>query len=251
MPLVTANNIKLHYLERGQDNLQTTVMVHGLGDNLSVWYLVAGSPQLSAQHLVLYDLRGHGKSELAESGYDLTTLASDLEQLVGQLAHGFPINLVGNSLGSTIALKYVVTHPDKVSRLVLVEPTLPPYNYDENDPTNTPDEWMNRLPPESKKVFAKHPFIMSRVANKYLALKEKTSVIKDLLDEPPFHREQLERLNIPTLVISASRSNWGESAGFVLESIPGAVAQRFEASHFIMLEATKQVAGAIAEFLEA
>jgi pimeloyl-ACP methyl ester carboxylesterase len=110
---------------------------------------------------------------------------------------------------------------------------------------------MNRLPPESKKVFAKHPFIMSRVAQKYLALKEKTTVIKDLLHEPPFAQDQLAGLRIPTLVISASRSNWGESTGFVLESIPGAVEQRFEASHFIMLEATKQVAGAIAEFLKA
>jgi len=250
MAFLTANDVKLHYLERGQDNPRTTVMVHGLGDNLSVWYLVAGSPQLGDQHILMFDLRGHGKSDFAERGYDLTTLASDLAQLVDQLAHGFPINLVGNSLGSTIALKYALAHPDKVSRLVLVEPTLPPYNYDDKDPTNSPEEWMNRLPPESKKIFAKHPFIMSRVAQKYLALKEKTSVIQDLLDEPPFQREQLESLKVPTLVISANRSSWGESTGFVLESIPGAVEQRFEASHFIMLEATKQVAGAIAEFLE-
>jgi len=251
MPFVTANDINLHYLERGQDNPHTTVMVHGLGDNLSVWYLVAGSPQLSKQHILMFDLRGHGKSDFAQLGYDLMTLASDLEQLVEHRGHGYPVNLVGNSLGSAIALRFALAHPDKVSRLVLVEPTLPPYNYDDKDPTNSPEEWMNRLPPESKKVFAKHPFIMSRVAQKYLALRDKTSVIKDLLEESPFEREQLARLDIPTLVISATRSNWGDSAGLALASIPGAVEQRFEASHFIMLEATKQVAGAIAEFLDA
>jgi esterase len=250
MAFITVNDVSLHYIERGQENPQTTVMVHGLGDNLSVWYLVAASPALNAQHVIMYDLRGHGKSDLVESGYDLATLSSDLEKVVGRLSHQLPINLVGNSLGSTIALRFAIDNPEKVARMVLVEPTLPPFNYQENDPLNTPEQWMSRAPPESQKVFAKHPFIMNRVLQKYLSLKEKTSVIRDLLAEAPFERAPVSALSVPTLVISATRSNWQESSRFLVDSIPGATRQSFEASHFIMLEATKQVGVAIGDFLQ-
>ncbi|MFZ3580924.1 alpha/beta fold hydrolase [Loktanella sp. DJP18] len=67
---------------------------------------------------VLMDLLGHGKSQDWNGGEDYQTAnmtaAADLCDR--------PMHLIGHSFGATIALRMALDHPDRVSRVTLIEP---------------------------------------------------------------------------------------------------------------------------------
>lgn len=249
MPFISVNNVKTHYIERSADDQELTVLVHGLGDNLSVWYLTLSTEQLRGRHVLMYDLRAHGRSDHVHAGFSLTQLADDLAVLIERFAAGRAVNLVGNSLGSAIALKYACEHHTRLSRLVLIEPTLPPFDQMIDEEEISPEELAKRAPPGSRQVFLKHPFVMTRVLAKYVAVKQTTSVITELLDEPPMQASALAGIRVPTLLITATDSSWGKSAELVRSTLPSVQHREYQASHFIMLEARKQVADAVADFL--
>ena len=94
-------------------------MLHGGWiDSLSTWYFTTAPALATTRHVLLYDLRGHGRSERPVDGYGLRSMAADLRELVD----GFTserIAVVGFSLGGAIAARFAVDHPDRVERLVL------------------------------------------------------------------------------------------------------------------------------------
>ncbi|WP_407840931.1 alpha/beta fold hydrolase [Streptomyces sp. DSM 116496] len=103
------------------------VFVHGLVvDNLSSFYCPLAVPVARAGHeVVLYDLRGHGRTERPATGYDSRTAVRDLFALLGALDLGRrPVHLVGNSYGGTLALHAALARPDLVAGLTLLEPPL-------------------------------------------------------------------------------------------------------------------------------
>ncbi|MFC9294773.1 alpha/beta fold hydrolase [Streptomyces sp. NPDC057011] len=103
------------------------VFLHGLVvDNLSSFYCPLAVPVARAGHeVVLYDLRGHGRTERPAAGYDSRTAVRDLFALLAALDLGQrPVHLVGNSYGGTLALHAALARPDLVSGLTLLEPPL-------------------------------------------------------------------------------------------------------------------------------
>ncbi|MER5760240.1 alpha/beta hydrolase [Streptomyces sp. NPDC002082] len=103
------------------------VFLHGLVvDNLSSFYCPLAVPVARAGHeVVLYDLRGHGRTERPATGYDSRTAVRDLFALLGALGLGRrPVHLVGNSYGGTLALHAALARPDLVAGLTLLEPPL-------------------------------------------------------------------------------------------------------------------------------
>ena len=78
MAEIQANGLRTHVQRLGEGD-PTVVFVHGIAvDNLSSLYFTL-APQVS-QHTraVLYDLRGHGKTERPATGYTLDDLHDDL-----------------------------------------------------------------------------------------------------------------------------------------------------------------------------
>ena len=77
------NGIRLHYQQVGHG--PDVVMVHGITGNLAVWHLHI-VPALSDRfRLTTYDLRGHGHSDVAPTGYSPDDMAGDLLQLLDLL----------------------------------------------------------------------------------------------------------------------------------------------------------------------
>jgi len=97
------------------------VLLHGAGDQAGTWNRIA--PALKAHfHLIMPDLAGHGESEPTTGVLRLGTLLTALEQVLDTTPwRGVPIVLAGNSLGAWMAMLYASKHPQKVTRVILID----------------------------------------------------------------------------------------------------------------------------------
>jgi len=115
-----ADGVKLHYCEEGNPNGEAVIFLHGFTMNLeSGWRRTGVTEELSADYrVVTLDHRGHGFSAkpYATDKYGVE-MAHDIVRLMDHLgierAH-----LVGNSLGSLIAIKTLELYPGRVQSLV-------------------------------------------------------------------------------------------------------------------------------------
>jgi 3-oxoadipate enol-lactonase len=94
------------------------VLIHGLADDHRAWRRVAGRLMLD-HRVILYDLRGHGRSSLGQADGRLAQLGGDLLALCDAL-HLERATLAGFSLGGTIAMRAAIDAPDRVAALALV-----------------------------------------------------------------------------------------------------------------------------------
>jgi pimeloyl-ACP methyl ester carboxylesterase len=94
------------------------VCVHGLTANHTCWYPLADA--LAEQRVIAYDLRGRGDSDKPDTGYHLDAHAEDLLGVLDHAGLRRPV-IVGHSLGAHIAVRFAVSHPERVARLVLFD----------------------------------------------------------------------------------------------------------------------------------
>lgn len=129
---VNIDDICLHYLEWDPGQMRDVqaaleqdsdeipvVMLHGLGATAETWNLTAR--YFDEQHLIIaFDMRGHGKSDQPDEGYDLVTMAEDVIRGMAALGLG-QVVLIGHGLGARIALVLAARHPALLSHLILVD----------------------------------------------------------------------------------------------------------------------------------
>ncbi len=111
------------------------ICVQGLGGHGGYYKPLAGQLAQQGTIVVAPDLRGHGRS--AGRRGDIDSFARYLEdvaataQWVDKRWPGKPLHLLGESMGSSIALQYVAhpqyrLHPAPIAGLILVSPVLRP-----------------------------------------------------------------------------------------------------------------------------
>ncbi|RKN03763.1 alpha/beta fold hydrolase [Streptomyces radicis] len=99
------------------------VFVHGLlTDSLASYYFTLG-PAFAAAGIdvVMYDLRGHGRSERPRGGYHIEAFVDDLVGLLDGLDERRPVHVVGNSFGGSIAAGLAAWHPERVATVAMIE----------------------------------------------------------------------------------------------------------------------------------
>ncbi len=113
-------NGSLHLVEAGRKNLQTIVLIHGLGERgILDWALVF--PKLAEKyHVVAIDLPGFGSSDKQQVQYAPQKYAQLVNWVVSQYAHG-PVTVIGHSMGGAVSLRYAHNYPEQVSRLIMVD----------------------------------------------------------------------------------------------------------------------------------
>jgi non-heme chloroperoxidase len=113
------------------------VFTHAWGLRSDQWDYQVPALAEAGLRCVLYDRRGHGRSDRAPTGYDFDTLADDLAAVIEHLdLHD--VTLVGHSLGTRELIRYLTRHGDaRVARMVLVAPTTPTLRRS----ADNPDGW--------------------------------------------------------------------------------------------------------------
>jgi pimeloyl-ACP methyl ester carboxylesterase len=99
------------------------VCVHGvLLDSLASYYLTV-APMLFERgfDVIMYDLRGHGRTTRPAEGYRLERFVEDLDALLDALDITRPVHLVGNSFGGAIAFGLAAARPDRVASVIAIE----------------------------------------------------------------------------------------------------------------------------------
>ncbi len=108
MPKIKANGVNLHYITVGAG--PDIVMLHGFLGNLAVWHLYMAPILRREYRVTTYDLRGHGYSDVTDTGYTAADMAEDLRCLLDEMGIEKPI-LVGHSFGADIAMYFSSRHP--------------------------------------------------------------------------------------------------------------------------------------------
>jgi pimeloyl-ACP methyl ester carboxylesterase len=101
------------------------VFTHAWGLRSDQWDYQIPALADAGLRCVLYDRRGHGRSDRPASGYDFDTLADDLAAVIDHFDLR-DVTLIGHSLGTRELVRYLTRHgDDRITRMVLVAPTTP------------------------------------------------------------------------------------------------------------------------------
>jgi N-formylmaleamate deformylase len=116
---IATRGTNLHYYRSGGSK-PPLVLVHGITDDGLCWSPVAEA--LSGEYdVIMVDLRGHGKSDAPEDGYDRVTIATELSGLITGLGLENPV-IIGHSLGAVTAMILSGLAPDLPRAIILEDP---------------------------------------------------------------------------------------------------------------------------------
>jgi pimeloyl-ACP methyl ester carboxylesterase len=118
---ITTNGATIHVRIAGSG--PAVVLLHGHGETGDMW--VALARDLARDHLVIVpDLRGMGLSSHPAGGYDKKTQGEDIEGVLAAL-HVDHIALVTHDIGNMVGFAFATSHPDQVTRFVLMDAPIP------------------------------------------------------------------------------------------------------------------------------
>lgn len=125
MPKILGNdNLTFHYWRIGNKEGEDVVMLHGLGGNLAVWHLTLIPSMRKTYHILTFDLRGHGKTELANEAYIVDDMVADVKVMM-DLFNIEKAHIIGHCLGADLALHMALLYPERVKSVVAIESVLP------------------------------------------------------------------------------------------------------------------------------
>jgi len=256
-------------------------MLHGLFGSLATWYFTSAPTIAHTHEVLMYDLRGHGKSDRPTSGYDLKTMCADLHTVLNaclgldrecpRYEGGQPrseatgrgaltshvdterVALVGHSYGGVIALRYALDHPERVGRLALVDIPMPPSNMEEIDflTKRSPEELIDMLPNRIRQAIRSGE--RGRKAERNLELLRslifESTLVNDVSAEPDFSDDLLSRLTCPIRCIYGDRSSCLDAGRRLSCVLPNCELVLLQGGHYLPAESAAALTESLREFL--
>jgi pimeloyl-ACP methyl ester carboxylesterase len=133
VPIANVNGVRLFY-ERTGDAGPSLVLAHGSWGDHGGWKPVVSS-LAQRFRVVVYDRRGHGRSEPSSAPGSIEDDAADLAGLIEYLGFA-PAHVAGISFGGSIALRLAARRPELFRSLAAQEPPL--FGLLANDPVHGP-----------------------------------------------------------------------------------------------------------------
>ncbi len=122
---VRIGSVNYHYVEYPADG-EDVFLLHGYASSTYTWEKVAPILNKAGLHVWALDMKGFGWSDKPrDAKYDPVSLMEDVNDWMDYMGLS-KVTFVGNSLGGGIAFMMAIDHPDKVKRLVLIDPAIYP-----------------------------------------------------------------------------------------------------------------------------
>lgn len=236
----------------------SVVFVHGLFiDNLSSLYYSLANPLAQAgADAILYDLRGHGRSDQPTGGYTLDDSVEDLLGVIEALGVNGPVHLVGHSYGASIALRAGLLHPERLASLALIEPHCAgavdggSWAEDVADTLTAAALCAETLAlPADEEVSpgAMRKLRAVKMTNRFLNV---TTVIEDVAAAPAFSAQELSDLEVPTMALYGKSTDLVSSLTMIRESAPQCRLEIFpDIGHAVLRDAAPRVAQLLIRWL--
>ena len=112
----------VHYELGGSENSPVVVLIHGFSVPYYIWDPTFEFLSRSGFRVLRYDLFGRGYSDRPYVAYDQDLFERQLVELLDALGIECCLAVIGLSMGGVIASNFAVRHPDRVGKLVLVDP---------------------------------------------------------------------------------------------------------------------------------
>jgi pimeloyl-ACP methyl ester carboxylesterase len=120
MPFFDSAGVRIHYHDAGSG--EPVLLVHGFASTAEHnWGGTGWIAALSEKYRVIVpDVRGHGRSDKphAPDAYGYASMGADLTRLMDHLGMSRAI-LMGYSMGASIAIELMLSHPDRFRAIVL------------------------------------------------------------------------------------------------------------------------------------
>jgi pimeloyl-ACP methyl ester carboxylesterase len=256
MPATIANGIQQNYevlMPRGDaaaaadtSDIPTIVCVHGiLIDSLASYYFTLAQPLRDAGfRVVLYDLRGHGKSECPSTGYRLDDFVDDLTGLLDSLGVRSAYFL-GNSFGGTVAYGFAARHPERVLGIATVEsePATPQWSAKMAKNLHRAATQLSTFEAIAW-ITVRHGRDLARRAKRASKLLDATTLERDLPASTVLWDPEIAAIACPVLAVYGSESDLAEQAEHLRTLISGYEAVVLPGmEHSVLVEAPAEVLG--------
>ena len=255
MAEIEINGLRVHYQRIGAGR-QRVIFIHGLVvDNLSSLYFTVANPIAKQAEVLLYDLRGHGRSQRPKAGYGLMSFMDDLNQLVKHLEFEQPFYLLGNSFGGLVALCYAAKYQGQVAGVGLIDGLLPQAGWGEKmvaslmvDDQTRDGEIIKLYKDWHAKDSSRK---RSRLAENARQLVYHTSLLDDLKSSAGITTDDLGEIICPVLALYGEHSSLLEDINLFLKPyLPKLKIQIIaNASHQVLFESTADVRESIVAWL--
>jgi 3-oxoadipate enol-lactonase len=258
MPRIEVNGARLFYTLSGKADAPVLMMSNSLGTTLEMW-----QPQLAALegrfHLLRYDMRGHGKSDVREAACSIGTLGQDVLSLLDELQIG-KVHFCGLSIGGVIGQWLGANAPERLKSLVLCNTAAR---------IGTLESWNERIAAVEQGGVASiaqaviqrwftpafrlaSPGAVAPLQAMLLATNPRGYVLLCAALRDMDQRKLVESIRLPTYVIAGDHdpATTLEDAKFLQERIPGARLIALPVAHISNVEAADQFNAAVIEFLQ-
>ncbi len=119
-----------HYQQANKGADKTVVLVHGFSVPYYIWQPTYAFLAEQGFHVIRYDLLGRGYSDRPDLIYDQALFDKQLMDLLAGLAIDKPVDIIGLSMGGAIVAKFAADHPEKVNKVIFVDPSHRPFYSD-------------------------------------------------------------------------------------------------------------------------
>jgi 3-oxoadipate enol-lactonase len=257
MPKIEVNGARLFYTLSGKSDAPVLMMSNSLGTALEMW-----QPQVAVLedkfHLLRYDMRGHGKSDLVDEPSSIGTFGQDVLALLDELQMD-KVHFCGLSVGGVIGQWLGANAPDRLRSLILCNTAAK---------IGTPESWNQRFADVEQHGMAAiteatlqrwftpafhqaSPDAIAPFRTMLLATNPRGYSLVGAAIRDMDQRKLVENIRVPTLVIAGEYdpATTFDDAKFLQAKIPGATLVPLPVAHISNVEAAAQFNQAVIDFL--
>lgn len=252
MPVIQVNSRDVHYQQLNETASETVILIHGMFSNLAVYYFNIAPILAQKFRVVMYDMKGHGMSARAASGYQLEAMVDDLLALMYALniTHA---HLAGYSFGALVAMKMAMQHPERIGKLSVIEGPDPAEektlelvdNYDRNFLVN----YVNNYTDNVVMKMGKRQFEKNHRMYEYLF--HETTIRDDMRAEHLFFKDAaVEAIPHTTLLMYGNESKCRDTGEVLQRRMKDAKLLLIEGDHNVPIQQPVAVGNALTSFFE-